>query len=400
MCVNAAPVALAGLPAGGVWSGPGVTGSLATGFVFTPSAPLVGLQVLTYTLDGVATVCKALGTRTITVAPLPVVAAPALPAVCANAGPLALAPGQPAGGTWSGPGVSGAAGGFVFTPSAALVGPQTLTYSVTSPQGCVGQATSTVQVLPGPVPALLSDTTLCPGSTAAFQLRASPAGGVWSGPGVTAGGFFTPPAAPGTVALTYTLGGGQPCPAATTKRITLLPTPVLALLARPLVCDSLSGLRSPLAIAPYTVRFTQAAFAGLPDAVLTWDFGDGSALVTGFSVGHTYTRAGTFQATATLRFNASRCLAQTIALVVQVGEMFVPNVFTPNGDQLNERFAPRIGGCPPRLQVFSRWGQQIYENVAYLNTWDGAGQAAGIYYFLLTPPDGSAVIKGWVELVR
>jgi gliding motility-associated-like protein len=101
-----------------------------------------------------------------------------------------------------------------------------------------------------------------------------------------------------------------------------------------------------------------------------------------------------------LRFNNNNCSAQVALAPIQVGEMFIPNVFTPNGDQLNERFAPRIGGCPPRLQVFSRWGQQVYENAAYLNNWDGAGLSAGLYFYLLTPAEGGAVVKGWVELMR
>ncbi|RZK98873.1 MAG: PKD domain-containing protein, partial [Hymenobacter sp.] len=302
---------------------------------------------------------------------------------------------------WSGPGVTGSvATGFSFTPSLALVGTQTLTYSVATAQGCAGQATTTVLVLSAQMPiTLAADTVLCPGTTAAFRLRASVAGGVWSGPGVTATGLFTPPTTPGTVSVMYTLGAGSLCPTSATRRITLLPTAVLAAAARPVLCDSLLG-RTPLALAPYTMRFSQAAFAGLPDAVLTWDFGDGSSPATGLSVVHTYTAAGTYQVIATLRFNNGRCSAQVSIAPIQVGEPFVPNVFTPNGDQLNDFFAPRLGGCPARLQVFSRWGQQVYDNPAYLNNWDGAGQAPGIYYYLLTPPATSAPLKGWVELVR
>jgi gliding motility-associated-like protein len=134
--------------------------------------------------------------------------------------------------------------------------------------------------------------------------------------------------------------------------------------------------------------------------VLTWDFGDGSAQATGLSVTHTYTTAGSFQPKATLRFNGSRCSTLITLAPIEVQSMFIPNVFTPNGDKQNDYFAPRLGGCQPRLQVFSRWGQKVYDSPAYFNNWDGAGQAAGLYYFLITPPDGSAPIKGWVELIR
>ena len=149
------------------------------------------------------------------------------------------------------------------------------------------------------------------------------------------------------------------------------------------------------------VHFQQDAATLPPGAVLTWNFGDDStAVTTGPDVTHTYLKAGTYRPRVRLSFNLGHC-EQTLALPpVEVQAMLIPNVFTPNGDGLNDQFAPRLGGCPPRLQVFSRWGQLIYENAAYQNTWDAAGVAVGVYYYLLTPPDGATPVKGWVEVVR
>jgi gliding motility-associated-like protein len=403
VCLGAAPVALAGQPAGGIWTGPGVSGSLSAGYLFTPTAALAGLQVLTYTLPGVVTACTITGTKNVTVTLPPQVTAPALPAMCAGAGAAVLTGATPAGGVWSGPGVAGSAsGGYAFTPTQALVGTQTLTYTVTTAAGCVGRATTTLTVIPGPLPITMpADTSLCPGSRVAFQLRATPAGGVWSGPGVSASGMFTPPAAPGSVVVTYTVAPGASCQASRTRRITLLPDFTMAPSVQPVLCsDSLAAQFAASAVVPYTVRFSQPNLSGLSDATLTWDFGDGSPAATGFGVTHTYTTPGTFQVQATLRYNNSRCATQVAMVPVRVMEPLIPNIFTPNGDRLNEYFAPRIGGCPPRLQVFSRWGQLVYESAAYRNTWDGHGLAEGVYYYLLTPPNGGSVIKGWVELVR
>jgi gliding motility-associated-like protein len=400
VCLGAAPVVLTGLPAGGSWTGPGVSGSVSAGYVFTPTAALAGLQVLTYTLPGVVTACTITGIKNVTVALPPQVTAPALPPMCAGAAPAVLASGTPAGGVWSGPGVTGAAGTYTFTPTQALVGTQTLTYTVTTAAGCSGRATTTLVVIPGPLPIVMpADTALCPGSRTAFQLRATPAGGSWSGPGTTATGLFTPPAAPGTVAVTYTVAPGTSCEASKTRRITLLPYFTMAPVSRPVLCNDSLAAVSPNVV-PYTARFSQPNLSGLPDAVLTWDFGDGSAPATGFNVTHTYTTPGTFQVQATLRYSNSRCAAQVAMAPVRVMDMLIPNIFTPNGDRLNEYFAPRIGGCPPRLQVFSRWGQLVYESAAYRNTWDGHSLPEGIYYYLLTPPDGGRILKGWVELVR
>ena len=72
----------------------------------------------------------------------------------------------------------------------------------------------------------------------------------------------------------------------------------------------------------------------------------------------------------------------------------------PTENENDRKIAPRVGGCAPRLQIFSRWGQQVYEDAAYRNTWDGTGLPAGIYYYLLTPADGAPPIKGWVEMVK
>jgi gliding motility-associated-like protein len=397
LCVSSPPLALGGLPSGGFWTGPGVSGSVAAGFVFTPSLALVGTQTLTYTVPGATAACTASARLLVTVSsPVRAVVA-ALPAVCASAGPLPLTGGSPAGGTWSGPGVSSSSNGiYVFTPSQALVGTRTLTYTVAAVAACGtsgSQATVTIQVLSAPVVAVPADTVLCPGSRQSFRLRGSPAGGTWTGPGVSAAGVFTPPATAGTVALTYTVAPVAGCAASATRRVTLLAVPVLAPVLVPGTCV-------PSTVAPLLVHFSQPA-TGLPaDAVLTWNFGDSTAVATGLDVTHIYLRAGTYRPRVTLSFNQGRCGQALNLPPVVVQDMLIPNIFTPNADGQNDLFTPRLGGCPPRLQVFSRWGQQVYENAAYQNTWDGAGLAPGVYYYLLTPPDGTAVIKGWVELVR
>jgi hypothetical protein len=89
--------------------------------------------------------CAATGTVSVTVTPLPVVAAGDYNqsgAVCVNAADVALNLGTPAGGTYSGVGVSGTVGNQVFDPS---VGTQTLTYTY-SDGTCSNSATTTITV--------------------------------------------------------------------------------------------------------------------------------------------------------------------------------------------------------------------------------------------------------------
>jgi hypothetical protein len=76
ICINAAPVALNGSPAGGSWSGTGVVGS-----TFDPSLSGTGLHQITYTYSD-STGCSSAAVTNIVVNALPVVNA-GIYAVCA-----------------------------------------------------------------------------------------------------------------------------------------------------------------------------------------------------------------------------------------------------------------------------------------------------------------------------
>jgi gliding motility-associated-like protein len=146
--------------------------------------------------------------------------------------------------------------------------------------------------------------------------------------------------------------------------------------------------------APLRVRFTGAD--GIGNA--QWDLGDGSTY-TGPTAEHVYGQPGRYQPRVVIRYNNGRCVQETQLPAVEVkAAKFVPNIITPNGDDQNEVFEA-AHSCPPQLQVFSRWGQKVYESAAYQNDWNGGTQPAGTYYYLMRFPDGRRV-KGWLEIVR
>jgi gliding motility-associated-like protein len=67
----------------------------------------------------------------------------------------------------------------------------------------------------------------------------------------------------------------------------------------------------------------------------------------------------------------------------------VPNAFSPNVDDLNDRFKPLIE-CPTieyHFAVYNRWGQRIFETVTYGEAWDGTYLQKdcpnGIYFYTL-----------------
>jgi gliding motility-associated-like protein len=93
------------------------------------------------------------------------------------------------------------------------------------------------------------------------------------------------------------------------------------------------------------------------------------------------------------------CEVETVIECEEDLLLFVPNLFTPNGDGLNDLFAIRNlpAGC--RLQVKDRWGKAVFESENYQNSWDAKGEEAGTYFWSLEIP-GQESKSGWVEVQR
>ncbi len=72
-------------------------------------------------------------------------------------------------------------------------------------------------------------------------------------------------------------------------------------------------------------------------------------------------------------------------ITVQEFELEVPNVFTPNGDGVNDTYEiPLLERyISNRLVVFNRWGQKVFEASDYNNDWDGGTLSDGVYFYIL-----------------
>ena len=315
-------------------------------------------------------------------------------ALCVTGGSVPLV-GTPTGGTFSGPGVTGGvATGFAFTPTTALVGVQTVTYTVLSTGLCTTTDTRRITVL-APLTAG-ADTVLCAGSAQTVRLSGTPTGGTFSGPGVAGsaatGFFFTLPANfTGLTTLTYTVTSPTCSGASTaTRRVSVVPVSAVSASWQPVACPENHQV-------PLTLRFTLFSSANSSTPTVVWEFGDGTQS-TELNPVHTYTTPGHYQPLVRLRYNPSRCETTATTPPVEARERKLPNIITPNGDGQNQTF--QLGpGCPPRLQVFSRWGQRVFEVAAYHDEWNADGQPNGVYYYLVTYPDGQQ-LKGWVEVRR
>jgi large repetitive protein len=233
VCINTAAFNLSGTPVGGSWSGTGITNA-ATG-TFNPATAGAGTFTETYAYTDPATTCSNTSTVQITVDALPLVNAGPDFTECNQPGTITLSGFSPAGGTWSGTAVS--AGG-VFSPSVAGVGTFPLVYTFTNANGCLNRDTLNATVINSTPAVAGADNVVCLNS-AAFNLPGfSPAGGVWTGTGITNAslGTFNPATAgAGTFTLVYSFGTGT-CATSDTLQMTVNALPVVAAGASQTMC--------------------------------------------------------------------------------------------------------------------------------------------------------------------
>ncbi len=130
-----------------------------------------------------------------------------------------------------------------------------------------------------------------------------------------------------------------------------------------------------------------------------WDFGNGIQQfdevpppIDYFTNGATYT--------ITLNAAVEECNASE-SIEITLFDIHFPNVITPNEDTKNEYFV--IEGIentgPWKLEIYNRWSQLLYTNDRYDNSWNAEGLNPGVYYFLITSPDGNEC-KNWLTVVR
>jgi gliding motility-associated-like protein len=65
----------------------------------------------------------------------------------------------------------------------------------------------------------------------------------------------------------------------------------------------------------------------------------------------------------------------TLLKVVHVSEdygIYVPSVFTPNADGLNDVFQPKgFGISKYEISIFDRWGEMVFTTKEFTQGWDG-----------------------------
>jgi len=85
----------------------------------------------------------------------------------------------------------------------------------------------------------------------------------------------------------------------------------------------------------------------------------------------------------------------------------VPNVFTPNKDNVNDvwNLEKAFIYDDTEVRVFGRFGQKIFESIGYEKPWDGTNNNGkdvpqGAYFYHIDLGNGFAPIKGTVTILR
>ena len=168
--------------------------------------------------------------------------------------------------------------------------------------------------------------------------------------------------------------------------------------------------------APLPVTFYNNSASSLGSSSITayWNFGNATTSVTtesNLSPVTTYSLPGTYK--VTMFANKGTCM-DTLSLNIEVeipSVMEIPNVFTPNGDNVNDLFFLKASNLETiTIHIYDRWGHIVYISESEHGNieWDGKYQsgkqaADGTYFYLIKAmgKDGKAYDKkGTVSLYR
>ncbi|MGB3182055.1 MAG: PKD domain-containing protein [Cyclobacteriaceae bacterium] len=284
-------------------------------------------------------------------------------------------------------------------------GTYTITLEVTDPlNNCRVTTSQTIRVLPYPVAAFSTDSQLCAGdaptlvnsSDNATQYR-------WvfrdSGEVVT-GHSPSPPSYKdaGTYTITLIAENELGCSSEVSHIVEVVPSP------EP---DFEIVILSPEEYAPVEVDFVNTTvFPSESEGTFFWRFGNGNTYegydgedIQLYNNLNDSVRTYTVTLEAVSAGGCSRTVKKQFAVSPPPCPdwLELPTVFTPNRDDLNEVLRPLTPQDPRtyrfltmgdglrdyRFQIYTRWGEIIYESTDPAEGWDGRGYDEGVYIALL-----------------
>lgn len=139
---------------------------------------------------------------------------------------------------------------------------------------------------------------------------------------------------------------------------------------------------------------------------VSWNFGDPSTGILNTSTEanpvHIFSNKGIYEVTLTITTpDDSKVITQEVKVLNDICDLFIPNIITPNQDNLNEKFSIRgLKTEEFKLQIYNRWGVQVYETKSYKNDWNAENVSAAVYYYMLRNNKSGKTYRGWLEVIK
>jgi gliding motility-associated-like protein len=278
-----------------------------------------------------------------------------------------------------------------FTPASKSYVVRMVSYSGISCQS-FSEQTVTINATPDiNFPAI---TSVC-ADAVSFQVQANTLNmtggtGVFTGTGITAPGMFNPRiSGAGTYPISYTYTSTNGCTSAKSQDLIISPVPTINAGPDRFVLEggsvtinttasgsSLSYLWTP---STYLNNATAAQPVAMPQSDILY-----KVVVT----------------------SAAGCSATDEVSVKLLKSLVIPNVFSPNGDGINDKWDVKYLESYPgaTIDIFNRYGQKVFQSIGYSRPWDGTYKGsqvpAGTYYYIINPKNGRQQMAGYVDIIR
>jgi gliding motility-associated-like protein len=286
------------------------------------------------------------------------------------------------------------------------LGPQNIVYTITSTtlaDACIGIEPVTITVNPKPVLLITTDQEMCSGDIVQIDVS----GGTiyqWGISPVVSNSSSNQNLVSPSQTSTYEVIGFNiyTCSDTVESIVTVNPNPIA----------DFSVDRTLLTSDDPTITITNNSSGGVSNI---WDFGDDNQLENNLNmIDYSYPFSEGDYLIELLVISVDGCLDSIEHLIQIKGDdiYYVPNSFTPDGDEFNNSFLPifTTGFDPANYEftIYNRWGEIIFVSKNHLTAWDGTFNnklcKEGLYPFTIkykNPDiDRFKIISGHINLLR
>ena len=385
ICSNSGVLFLTAASPNGIWSGPGIIDSL-TG-AFDPNVAGIGLNEIVYT----ASPCNNSDTLNILVNLSANAQINNIGSICINDSVFNFTAAQ-IGGIWSGNGIIDSLTGM-FNPLIAGIGTDTIVYTIS---GQCGDSDTLFVSVTDVLDATIENVDQICINKLPFSFSSITPGGIWFGNGIidSLTGIFDPAIAGiGIHQITYTINGS--CGASDTALIEVFDVPALIITSTDETCNGADDGVVNLVITggqfPYNI---------------SWSNGSSLDSLTNLSPGSYGVSISDFNGCQS--FDSVYIQGSLVNCDQYIPHVYVPNIFSPNGDNVNDiLFVRGKGILKLSFVLYDRWGEKVFETSDLNIGWDGnfrgkvIDSSVFIYYLNAELDNGEKVnLKGNVTLVR